>query len=190
MKTNLILVLVIILTVCGVVYLVHDMLFEPFEKKYERKQLDALIAMARADTIGVPISERCAAQKAVADVALRRQSILEKRDPNATVSFLQMLRNCTTLYPDNWKHSSVCFRSVWAIWGSPRYKEAPWDDVKVCVTDKLRRGFDSKSCATHYTRDQRRYELLTDEKKASDEIRSRMKPDPVLKFTGMEFWCP
>lgn len=191
MKAYLVLVLAIVLAVLGVVYLVQNMFTEPWHKKYERRQLDAAIAMARADSAGVPVDDKCAVQKAIIDVALRRQVEIEKKDPSAKVSFLQMLRSCNTFYPDGWKHSAICVRSVWAIWGSARYKDTPWDDVKNCVIEKLQAGIDRSACAMKYTRIERRYGDLTDEDKAAQTLESTMDIDPRLpKIDGMKFLCP
>lgn len=192
MKSTLVLVLAVLFALAGVLYLVRDMFSEPFEKKYERRQIDALVASCRADAIGEDLAQRCTACDWIVDVQLRRQAELEKKNPNAKISFLQMLHEGATFYPDNWKHEGLFIgRSVTLIGWSWRYRGWSWDDVKQCVLEKLKRGIDATRCATKYTRFDKRYSSTTDEAKAARVLASTMDVDPKLPGgVKMRFLCP
>ncbi|HWO07484.1 MAG TPA: hypothetical protein VNM40_02775 [Candidatus Paceibacterota bacterium] len=184
---NRILLLAVVLGVFATVVRLTDFFGStPFKETYEEEQLDALVAMARADTIGEKVEYRCRAQQLVVDVALR----VRKKYPGLT--FVQMLQTGKTFYPDGWVHRQTFIgRYTLAIYWSIWYWGSPWNDVKQCVLNQLDKGLDGARCAEKYDRANKRYSSSTDEVEAAKVIAKTMKVDPKQPpELIMKFYCP
>lgn len=165
------------------------------------RELEALAAVMRADTIGEDIKVRALAQDWVADVHLRLRANLasqtKKKGSALEVSFLELMQHAVPLYPPGWKHGLLFTgRNITAIKRSSRYAGSPWILMLDRANQKLAQGVDPSRCAEKYIRVERRYEFATGEDEAAAELLKlvhggKWKLDPKQPADlKMQFLCP
>lgn len=182
MRIILALILVILLTLFGGLYWWYREV--SFQTKFEKSQINCLVAIVLNDTKGEKPESRGLAQELVADAVVR----LRRQHPS--LGFCDIHKQGLTLYPKGWDRAlTFTGRSATITGVNPFNWGSTWTEAENRARKAIEQSPMSGRCATHYIRVKPGYEMFTNEREAQKAIETGMKPDKSVPNLITKFFC-